>query len=29
MFLSVLEDLDSRHEQMRLDLRLTGGAWPT
>src|ERR1700730_14944764 len=24
MFLSVLEDLDSRHEQMRLDVRLTG-----
>ncbi len=23
MFLSVLEDLDHRHEQMRLDLRLT------
>ena len=28
MFLSVLEDLDDRHEQMRLDVRLTGGAWP-
>src|ERR1700733_11521988 len=24
MFLSVLEELDSRHEQMRLDVRLTG-----